>query len=119
MSPVDWLTRCLWEAGLTGIPPLALWQAPVPAAAGPVGESWTDHDPDIVRLVYEVLAEQSACGRCGAPLRRVVSIRVVIAPPVILGVAVTARCRSWARHRHVAMATHQRGGLRFEELHLA
>jgi hypothetical protein len=115
---MEWLTACLWQAVLTGIPPNVPWNAAVPVAEL-TGESWTDHDPDIVRLVYAVLVEQSTCGKCDAPLRPVFSARIVVGPCTPPRFVVTARCRSWRRHRHVAQVTHRRGGLCFEELHPA
>jgi predicted nucleic acid-binding Zn ribbon protein len=115
---MDWLTFCFGGAGFTGILPLGPWNALLLPAGRLTGEEWTEQDADVVRLVYEVLVEQTPCARCGAPLRRSVSAHIVAAftGPRFM---VTARCRSWRRHRHVAVVRHGRGGLQFEALHPA
>jgi len=110
---MDWLTLLLREAGLVLL-------GPAPPPAGDVtGEVWTDHDREVVRLIYEVLVEERDCARCGAPLRPAVSARVVAGPFAPPRFVVTARCRTWRRHRHVAEVAHERGGLRLGAIHPA
>jgi hypothetical protein len=112
---MDWFMVVLSGAGCTGALP-AGWNGPAPPVGDLTGESWTDHDPDIVRLVYQVLVEQGACGRCGGPLRPAVAVRLVVGACTPPRFVVTARCRRRRRHRHVAQAAHRRGGLMFGAL---
>lgn len=57
----------------------------------------------LVQLVYEVMAAESRCAMCGAPLGR--RLRIVPSPdgqsPSWCLLAAT-RCRGWRRHRHLA-----------------
>lgn len=57
----------------------------------------------LIHLAYEVVAAESACARCGAPLGR--KIRVVpwaTDRPPSWTVSIVTRCSGWRRHRHVA-----------------
>jgi len=81
---------------------------------GNAGVSTTDAEPgaraeptaddlSLIRLMYEIVAAESRCGRCGAPLGR--RLRCVLssadrAPS--WRVSVVTRCSGWRRHRHVA-----------------
>jgi hypothetical protein len=113
---VDWLTVFVGDAALIGVLPITGWIPPVQPAGQPSAEWWTDHDLDIVRLVYETLTERSVCGRCGMPLRRVVLARPVRGAYAAPRILVSVRCRSWRRHRQVAEVADRRGELRFGEL---
>jgi len=67
-------------------------------------EEPTALDRSLVEAVYEVLAEETRCSRCGAPLGR--RLRVQAWPTILRSVqwrvAVHTRCRGWRRHRHTA-----------------
>jgi hypothetical protein len=58
----------------------------------------------LIRLVFEFVAAEAACSRCGAPLGR--GLRLVTSPtrglPRLWRVSVVTRCRGWRRHGHVA-----------------
>jgi hypothetical protein len=58
----------------------------------------------LIKLVYEVVAAEAACSRCGAPLGR--GLRVVPSPalgtPPMWRLSVVTRCRGWRRHGYIA-----------------
>ena len=67
-------------------------------------EEPTALDLSLVEVVYEVLAMETRCSRCGAPLGR--RLRVLAWPTILRSVqwrvGVRTRCRGWRRHRHTA-----------------
>ncbi len=58
----------------------------------------------LIHLIYEVIAAESTCVKCGASLGR----RLRLVPPFVDSplldwrVLVVTRCEGWRRHRHVA-----------------
>jgi hypothetical protein len=64
----------------------------------------TDLDAELIQLAFEVIAAESACDRCGAPLGRGVHLEPPSGecPPSAVA-AILTRCRGWRRHRHLAM----------------
>jgi hypothetical protein len=57
----------------------------------------------LIRLAYEVVAAESACARCGAPLgRRIRLVAWAVDHPAAWTVSIVTRCSGWRRHRHVA-----------------
>ena len=58
----------------------------------------------LIKFVYEFIAAEASCSRCGAPLGR--GLRVVSSPavghPPLWRVSVVTRCRRWRRHGHIA-----------------
>jgi hypothetical protein len=58
----------------------------------------------LITLVYDFVAAEAACSRCGAPLGR--GLRVVPSPThglrPLWRVSVVTRCRGWRRHGHIA-----------------
>jgi hypothetical protein len=87
-----------------------------PADAGWRAEPSTV-DLDLIRSLYEVLAGDATCARCGAPLGR--RLRVVSRPagePPRWATSVVTRCRGWRRHRHTADVIEESKDLRFGPL---
>ena len=80
----------------------------------------TETDMWITRQAYEFAAANETCEKCGAGFSRRLSLATVYDPheryeaPWRIGVV--ARCRGWRRHRHSALVTEARDGLRFEPL---
>jgi hypothetical protein len=66
----------------------------------------------LIRIAYEVMATESRCCRCGAPLRG----RVRLVASLTGYVRVTVRCAGWRRHRYVAVVTEPDGELRLGAL---
>lgn len=59
----------------------------------------------LIQLTYEVVAAESTCARCGAPLgRRLRVIPSATARPGSWTVSVVTWCKGFRRHRHVATA---------------
>src|SRR2546421_9080651 len=57
----------------------------------------------LIRLAYEVVAAESTCARCGAPLgRKVHVVPWAVDHPPSWTVSIVTRCSGWRRHRHVA-----------------
>lgn len=67
-------------------------------------------DAWLIEIVYETLAAETRCRRCGAPLEHP-HLRADAWP-----VRVTTRCRGMARHRHRADVIRDPGGLRINPL---
>ena len=70
-------------------------------------------DVSLLLVVYEVLAADTRCSRCGAPLGR--RLRVEVWPTILRSVqwrvAVRTRCVGWRRHRHTAAVGRSSGDL--------
>jgi hypothetical protein len=77
---------------------------------GPACDLMTDLDLDVIRSVYEVIAEQFQCAACSADLRTTVHVRLG-AVGSGGGAVVTVRCRGWRRHRHSAQVVDESGHL--------
>ena len=96
-----------FEAALRG--PLAPWAQEI-EAAGFVPDETTrrilvsDLDLQVLEVVYGVVAEESTCSSCGAPLRS--QVRVVATDDPRTGAqwpaSVVTRCCGWRRHRQIA-----------------
>lgn len=89
------------------------------AKPGRHDSSPTTTDMWITRQAYEFATATETCGKCGAGFSKRLSLATAYdlhehASPWRIGVA--ARCRGWRRHRHSALVTESRGGLRFEPL---
>jgi hypothetical protein len=89
--------------------------SPLSRDCGPTGaDLW------ISAQAYEFVAARSRCDKCGAGLGRKLDLAVLpegsersaASDPAWL-IAVGTRCRGWRRHRHSAMVSEWRGGLRF------
>jgi hypothetical protein len=82
----------------------------------------TEIDMWITRQAYEFAAANDTCGKCGAGLGRRLSLVTIHdrSDPERSDsrwrIGVAARCRGWRRHRHTALVTESRGGLRFSPL---
>jgi hypothetical protein len=61
-------------------------------------------DVSLLHIVYGLLAAETRCSRCGAPLGR--GLRVEVWPTLVRSVQwrvrVRTSCRGWRRHRHAA-----------------
>lgn len=70
-------------------------------------------DVVVLEVSYTVRASRSLCRVCGRTLRRPESIVVHGTPPpgTHWSATVAARCRSWRRHRHEAVAVLTDDGL--------
>ena len=118
---MEWMFPQWWIGPSYGTPyGLSTWPrgdfvAP-PATGEPVdtpGDAWpaahprpSDDDLWLIGLVYETVAAESGCTRCGASLRHAVRLTPALASCAgTWGVVVTARCAGWRRHRHVADVT--------------
>jgi hypothetical protein len=96
-----------FEAALQGS--LAPWVREIEAAGFIPDEATrralvTDLDVALLEVLYGVVAGESDCSACGAPLRP--EVRVVPTTDPSTGArwptAVVTRCGGWRRHRHVA-----------------
>jgi hypothetical protein len=77
----------------------------------------TELDLASIRLVYEFIAGQTMCERCGKPLGRELLLEAWAATvPSSWQVQVITQCSSWRRHRHTAVVTEVRGALRLGSL---
>jgi len=66
----------------------------------------------LIRVIYETVAAESSCYRCGAPLGA--GLRVAVwSTGTASGwdVRVLTRCRGWRRHRYSALVRELPGGL--------
>jgi hypothetical protein len=61
-------------------------------------------DLELVEIAYGVIAAESSCSTCGAPLGRCLRITRTPAAPVLAHwrLSVVTRCCGWRRHRHLA-----------------
>lgn len=60
----------------------------------------------LIRLTYAVMATESSCAKCGAPLGRGLHVAQVMShAPSEWCVSVETRCRGWRRHHHSAKVT--------------
>ena len=76
--------------------------------------SASELDLSLIGLVYEFIAGESTCARCGDPLGRGLHFEVWSRTATSAWqVLVTTRCSSWRRHRHTAVVGEASGGLRF------
>lgn len=57
----------------------------------------------LIELTYEVVAAESHCTRCGAPLGRGLRVTRSTAEHSQWTVSIATRCGGWRRHRHVAI----------------
>jgi hypothetical protein len=96
---------------------------PAAELAGPAGlvkptelAELAEADLWIARQAYEFMAARALCERCGARLGRKVSVAALQLEQLERAVAVGARCRGWRRHRHTALVSRGRDGLRFGTL---
>jgi hypothetical protein len=65
--------------------------------------NFTTLDLCLIQVAYEVIAAESNCTRCGAPLDRRPRIMPSAADhPPSWNVSIATRCRGWKRHRHIA-----------------
>jgi hypothetical protein len=72
----------------------------------------------LIHVVYEVVAAESTCVRCGTPLDRRVRVVPSVTDDSPLGAAsVVTRCRGWRRHRHTAVVGDGADGLLLGPLH--
>jgi hypothetical protein len=70
---------------------------PVPASG-----AITAADLWLIELAYEVVAAESRCTRCGAPLGRGLRVMPWAAGQSPWTVSMVTSCGGWRRHRHVA-----------------
>jgi hypothetical protein len=124
---MEWFLPYEWAAALgasTGpIPwwgPMPWWGGPGPQPREPVADEVcagpTAIDLELVRVVYEVLVERVGCGLCGAPLHPAIAVEVTRGSFTAARIVVTAHCRGWRRHRHLAGVVERAGDLRFGQL---
>ncbi|MFD1935571.1 hypothetical protein ACFSKW_29290 [Nonomuraea mangrovi] len=88
----------------------------VPRAPSWYESQWNRYEPPgaaekwLIEIIYETVAAETRCTRCGAPLE----------PPRLRAdawpVRVAARCRGTARHRHRANVSRAPDGLHTEPL---
>jgi hypothetical protein len=74
----------------------------------------TSYELDVIELLGGLVAKESRCSRCGAPLGRFVQLRPVTAIPQdswTLGVLTC--CQGWRRHKHTASVTESGGDMIF------
>ena len=106
------------------VPPVEA--GPAAESAGPAGRAGlvepvelaelaelAEADLWIARQAYEFMAARALCEHCGARLGRKVSVAALHPERAV---AVGARCRGWRRHRHTALVSRGRDGLRFGTL---
>lgn len=76
-------------------------------------EAPTELDISLIRVLCAAMAEDAACGRCGAPLGGRLRIERPLGPSPFAGwyLGVLVRCRGWRRHRHLATVTSRSGDL--------
>ena len=87
---------------------------PDPCAGTEQGSDLTDLDLWLLHGIYAVIAAESNCERCGAPLGR--GLRVAPSLPS-LPVSVVTRCTGWRRHRHIAEVHEESHDLLLGPLH--
>jgi hypothetical protein len=105
-----------------GVPALESWADGKPPSSIPYGQRAETNALDLwlVHLVYEFVAAESKCLRCGAALgRRVRVVRSAATHSPVWTVSVVARCGGWRRHRHVATVGDGSDGLMLGPLHAA
>lgn len=109
---MEWLFPSYWVAA---VDPKIWWAACEPPPT-PERCAAPDLELDVVRVVYAVLLEGSACGRCGAPLDPVADVTRTRGFLTAARIVVATRCRGPQRHRHLAKVTEQAGDLRWGPL---
>ncbi|GAA1578540.1 hypothetical protein GCM10009789_35070 [Kribbella sancticallisti] len=88
-------------------------QTPPPPRCGPP----TELDLVVIRLSYEVAAEVSTCGRCGAPLGAGLHVLTQYdGRRRDWRISVATRCHGWRRHRHLAVVRETSNELRLGPL---
>lgn len=75
----------------------------------------TELDLSLIRLMYESIAGQTMCARCGEALGRGLHLEAW-SGAATWQVRVITHCSSWRRHRHTAVVTEVSGGLRLGPL---
>jgi hypothetical protein len=116
---MEWFLPHYWAAAL-GAPaaPMTSWGRPGPAPREPAADNEctepTALDLELIRVVYEVLAEHVHCDSCGPPLHRAVNVDLTHGPTA--RIVVSTHCQGWRRHRHVARVAERAGELRFGQL---
>jgi len=115
---MEWMFPQWWLGPSYGTPyGLSTWPrgdtAAPPATPDTCDDTWLSKHPRpseddlwLIGLVYETVAAETRCARCGATMRRTVRVTPALASCAgTWGVVVTARCGGWRRHRHVADVT--------------
>jgi hypothetical protein len=72
----------------------------------------------VIKLIYEVIASQSRCGKCGASLNRPFRLICDRTPLTHWRILVATRCSGWKRHRHSTLVTDTSKDLLLGTLHL-
>jgi hypothetical protein len=102
---MDWF---LWMCGLTNADDRVSSEAARPMP----------HELDLIELLGGLVAKESSCSRCGAPLGRFVQIRPPSAiPKDSWTLRVLTCCQGWRRHKHSATVTECAGDLIFGSFH--
>jgi hypothetical protein len=91
----------------------------VPAAPETFGQraDLTAVDAVLIQLAYEVIAAESSCARCGAPLGRRLRVVPSAADHPTRTASIVTRCSGWRRHRHTAAVDEASNDLLLGSLH--
>ncbi len=104
---MDWLSWHFTSA--LGVPAPARGNQGGGPLTGPPGDGAnarpTAVDLCVIQLIYEVLAAESSCATCDAPLGRALHVAPSeVASPQSWHVLVLTQCTGWRRHGYVATA---------------
>jgi hypothetical protein len=105
---MEWLMPgwVYWLAVGTGpAPPIWAHDEVTPTARtdGERRRELTVLDLALIQLVYGVVAAESTCSRCGAPLGSALRVMHSALDNTPWTVSIVARCSGWRRHRHIAV----------------
>lgn len=119
---MDWLMFWYWFA-LAWVPDASPWWGWAYAPVGHRAEDDMNHGEaldevslDLVRTMYEILADELGCTICGAPLGRPIAIERVSGVWRVARVVVATECCGRSRHRHRARVLERAGDLQFGHL---
>lgn len=113
-ATVEWLFPYFWAAA---VDPAAWRGAATPSPAEPsADDDGGDLDLDLVRIVYGVLFERSACGICGSALGPAPGVERTWGFFTGARIVAVTHCRGPRRHRHLAKVLDRAGDLRLGQL---
>jgi len=94
---MDWFQWCFGSSLYVPFTPVAVPDGkPLP----------TYLEVQLIELIYQVVANEQDCSKCGHLLGRALRARRTSAvPPACWPVTVDTRCWGWRRHRHTAQVT--------------